>query len=74
MPPHNPVVQSFPVLPTINMVVLPGVETSLDVGRTATVYAIDAAERADGQVLIIPQRDADVLVPTPSSHFQIGNG
>ena len=72
MPPTTSAPEYLPVLPTLSAVLLPGVETPLDVGRTATVHAVDAADSEDGRILVIPQLDTEVLVPTPADLHSIG--
>lgn len=69
---QNPAARYIPVLPTLEVALLPGVQTALDVGRTASIHAIDAAKREDGQILVLPQKDPDVVVPTPADLHAIG--
>jgi ATP-dependent Lon protease len=62
----------FPVLPTRSAVLLPGVRASLEVGRNASVQAVDAAEREDKFLIVVPQRDPEVVTPTPANLHNIG--
>ena len=61
------------MLATRSPVLLPGVESSsLQVGRAASLRAVDAAEQSDGRIVVVPQRNPDVLAPTSEHLHRVG--
>ncbi len=64
--------EQYPVLPTRGAVLLPGAHAPLEVGRTASVHAVDAAEREDKRILLVPQRDPDVVAPIAADLHSVG--
>jgi ATP-dependent Lon protease len=67
----NPIEQ-YPVLATRSLVLLPGVETPIDVGRKASVQAVEAAQREGQKILIVPQRKPETLAPRPEDLHDVG--
>jgi ATP-dependent Lon protease len=61
-----------PVLPARTLVLLPGVVAPLEVGREASRRAVEAAMAGDRRILIVPQRDPDVVDITPAELEAIG--
>jgi ATP-dependent Lon protease len=63
----------LPILSTRKEVVLPGVVTPLEVGRRASIAAVDAAMAEEGQtILLVPQKDPRVEVPKPGDLVDVG--
>ena len=63
----------LPILGTRKEVVLPGVVTPLEVGRRASIAAVDAAMAEEGQtILLVPQKDPRVEVPKPGDLIDVG--
>ncbi|HEY8141502.1 MAG TPA: endopeptidase La [Kofleriaceae bacterium] len=63
----------LPILSTRKEVVLPGVVTPLEVGRRASIAAVDAAMAEEGQtILLVPQKDPRVEVPKPGDLIDVG--
>jgi ATP-dependent Lon protease len=65
-------IEQYPVLATRSLVLLPGVETPIDVGRKASVQAVEAAQREGQKILIVPQRKPETLAPRPEDLHDIG--
>ena len=61
-----------PILPTRKEVVLPGVVIPLEVGRRASIAAVEAAVADSGPLLLVPQRDPAVDAPGPSDLIDVG--
>ncbi|MEM9490522.1 MAG: endopeptidase La, partial [Myxococcota bacterium] len=61
-----------PVLPTRSPVVLPGVVSTLQVGRAASARAVETAKRDEEPLLVIPQLDPNVVSPAPSDLCDYG--
>jgi ATP-dependent Lon protease len=62
----------LPILSTRKEVVLPGVVIPLEVGRRASIAAVDAAVAEGSHILLVPQRDPRVDVPKPSNLIEVG--
>jgi ATP-dependent Lon protease len=63
----------LPILSTRKEVVLPGVVTPIEVGRRASIAAVDAAMAEEGHtILLIPQKDPRVEVPKPGDLIDVG--
>ena len=61
-----------PLLPLRDMVVFPGTEASLFVGREKSIEAIQKAMASDRKIVLIAQKKIDVLAPRESDLFKIG--
>ena len=64
--------EQYPVLATRSVVLLPGIVENVEVGRSASVQAIDAAERDDRLILVVPQKDPKTLAPEPYDLHEVG--
>ena len=62
----------IPILTTRKEVVLPGVVTPLEVGRRASIAAVDAAMAEGSTILLVPQKDPRVDVPKPDDLVDVG--
>ena len=47
----------YPVLPLRSEVHLPGRVASLEIGRDASIRAVEAAAKDDNQIVVVPQRN-----------------
>ncbi len=63
---------SYPVLPLIDMVVFPTTEASLFVGRNKSIEAIQRAMASDRKIVLITQKQTEVLFPKETDLFKIG--
>ncbi len=61
-----------PILPLRNVVLFPGIVTSLNVGRQPSVLAVEEAVRRQSAIGLLTQRDADVEEPRENDLYQIG--
>ena len=57
---HTETAGQYPVIPLRTEVQLPGHVGPLEIGREASVRAIEAATRDDNLIVIIPQRNPAV--------------
>ena len=64
--------ERLPVLPLRDVVFFPHVVMPLVVGRPASLAAVGAAAGADGRILLVSQRDADMQEPAAGDLFRIG--
>src|SRR5438105_3293407 len=62
----------LPVLPLRDVVVYPHVVMPLLVGRAASLTAIEAAMKAEGALLLVSQRSADVEDPSAADLYRVG--
>ncbi len=62
----------FPVLPLRTEMHLPGRVASLEIGREASIRAVEAAARDDNQLVVIPQRDPDLRDVAPRDLVEVG--
>jgi len=62
----------IPILTTRKEVVLPGVVTPLEVGRRASIAAVDAAMAEGSTILLVPQKDPRVDVPRSDDLVDVG--
>jgi len=62
----------LPVLPLRDVVVLPGTPMPLIVGRPASVSAVRIAEQGDGRLLLVTQRQGDVVEPGVEDLYEHG--
>ncbi len=72
MPSPTPAHGQFPVLPLRTEMHLPGRVASLEIGREASIRAIEAASRDDNQLVVIPQRDPDLRDIAPRDLVEVG--
>src|SRR3954471_10905850 len=64
--------ERLPVLPLRDVVVFPYVVMPLLVGRTASLAAIEAANKEDRLVLLVAQRDAETQEPAAADLYRVG--
>ena len=64
--------QILPVLPLRAAVPMPGAIVPVEVGRVASLRAVEAADGDDDIILLVPQRDPDVSDPEPSDLYEVG--
>jgi ATP-dependent Lon protease len=62
----------IPVLPLRDVVVYPHMVIPLFVGREKSIVALDQAMKADKQILLVAQRQADVDEPKADDLYRIG--
>jgi ATP-dependent Lon protease len=62
----------YPVLPLPDMVVFPNLVTPLFLGRDRSARAVEAAEAMEVPLLVVAQRDPDVIDPDLSELYTIG--
>ena len=62
----------YPAIATRLDVILPGVVTSIEIGRERSAGAIEAALKDGGEFILIPQLDPEVDEPTPSDLARVG--
>jgi len=62
----------FPVLPLRTEMHLPGRVASLEIGREASIRAVEAAARDDNQLVVIPQRDPELRDVAPRDLVEVG--
>ncbi|MEF3193731.1 MAG: endopeptidase La [Halothiobacillaceae bacterium] len=63
----------FPVLPLRDVVVYPHMVIPLFVGRAKSIAAIEAAVRANKQILLVAQKDATVDEPKRDELYAVGS-
>ena len=61
-----------PVLPLRDVVVYPHMVIPLFVGREKSIVALDEAMKADKQILLVAQRQADIDEPTLDDIYEVG--
>jgi len=69
---HTETAGQYPVIPLRTEVQLPGHVGPLEIGREASVRAIEAATRDDNLIVIIPQRNPAVRDPGQKDLHEIG--
>ncbi len=69
---QSPLIEHYPVLATRSLVLLPGAQANVDVGRTASVRAVDVAQRDSQLLLIVPQKRPETLTPRPDDLHEVG--
>ncbi len=62
----------YPVLPLPDMVVFPNLVTPLFLGRDRSARAVEAAEAMEVPLLVVAQRDPEVIDPDLSDLYTIG--
>lgn len=63
---------SIPLLPLRGMVVYPAVVMHLDIGRKASVEALEMAMMQNRKILLISQKESAIKEPTPDDLYEIG--
>jgi ATP-dependent Lon protease len=69
---HTQIGGQYPVLPLRTEVQLPGNVAPLEIGREASVKAIEAATRDDNLIVVVPQKNPSVREPTQRDLYEIG--
>src|SRR5687767_4460309 len=64
--------KALPILSTRKEVILPGVVIPLEVGRRASISAVDAAVAEGSNILLVPQRDPRVDAPRAANLIDVG--
>jgi ATP-dependent Lon protease len=72
MPKHTHIGGQYPVLALRTEVQLPGNVVPLEIGREASVKAIEAATRDDNLIVVAPQRNPSVREPTQKDLHEVG--
>ena len=62
----------YPVLPLRTEVHLPGKVASLEIGREASIRAVEAAAKDDNQIVVIPQRNPATRDVNPRDLVEVG--
>ena len=62
----------YPVLPLRTEVHLPGTVAPLEIGREASIRAIESASKDDGFIVVIPQKNPSVREPGAKDLLDIG--
>ncbi len=62
----------YPLLPIRDTVMFPYMVTPLFVGRDRSVRAVEAASKHDDVIIVVTQKDSDVLEPSEDELYQIG--
>ena len=60
------------LLPLRDIVVFPNVETSLFVGREKSMGALQLAMQSDRKIVLITQKDTDILIPQKKDLYEVG--
>ena len=50
--------KSYPIIPLRDVVIFPGIVTTLFVGRSKSVEALNAATNSNKKIVLVAQRDA----------------
>src|SRR3954467_3829905 len=69
---HTETAGQYPVIPLRTEVQLPGHVGPLEIGREASVRAIEAATRDDNLIVIIPQKNPAVRDPGQKDLHEVG--
>jgi ATP-dependent Lon protease len=69
---HTETAGQYPVIPLRTEVQLPGHVGSLEIGREASVRAVEAATRDDNLIVIIPQKNPTVRDPSQPDLHEVG--
>jgi ATP-dependent Lon protease len=62
----------YPLVPLRNMVMFPGVITSLRIGRPRSLAAVEKAMSGDRRLALVAQREAQVPEPSPEEMYDVG--
>ena len=63
---------SLPMIAVRGTVAFPGVQMNLDLIRDASLRAFSLASEADGRILLLAQKDADIDAPTEKDFYHVG--
>jgi ATP-dependent Lon protease len=69
---HTQITGQYPVLPLRTEVQLPGNVAPLEIGREASVRAVEAATKDDNLIIVIPQKNPSVREPGQRDLYDIG--
>ncbi len=64
--------RDYPVLPVRDTVLYPRMVTPLFVGRDRSLKAVEAATATDGVLVVVAQRDMEVVDPQPRDLYTVG--
>lgn len=64
--------KQMPVVALRGMTVLPGMLIHFDVSRSFSIAAVEEAMRTNQEVLLITQKDSDVIEPEIENFYQVG--
>ncbi len=62
----------IPLIPLRNMVMFPGVSTTVRIGRPRSLAALREGRQRDGRLVLVAQRDSAVDRPGPSDLSEVG--
>ena len=65
--------KSYPIIPLRDVVIFPGIVTTLFVGRSKSVEALNAATNSDKKIVLVAQRDAANEDPGFSDIYEYGS-
>lgn len=65
-------VVTLPCVPTRDVLVLPGMDTNIDVARRKSVYSVRRAVKGDGFIFLTMQRESDVERPKLADVYEYG--
>lgn len=65
-------IETLPVIPLRNIVTFPQMVTHFDVGREKSIKAIEEAEFKDSRILLLAQKDAQVVDPAIEDIYSTG--
>ena len=66
------VTKSYPIIPLRDVVVFPGIVTTLFVGRSKSVEALNSAMSSDKKLVLVAQKDATNEDPTFKDIYSFG--
>ena len=65
-------IHTMPLIPMRGMLVFPYMMIHLDIGRPASIAALEQAMMTDHEVLLVTQRDAEIENPEERDLFDVG--
>ncbi len=65
-------IRTMPLIPMRGMLVFPYMMIHLDIGRPASIAALEQAMMTDHEVLLVTQRDAEIENPEERDLFDVG--
>ena len=65
--------KSYPIIPLRDVVIFPGIVTTLFVGRSKSVEALNAATNSNKKIVLVAQRDAANEDPGFSDIYEYGS-
>ena len=66
------VTKDYPIIPLRDVVVFPGIVTTLFVGRSKSIEALNSAMASDKKLVLVAQRDASNEDPTFKDIYHFG--